>query len=55
MYDAGGKKRDDDHSDFGIRENFDPFSGSAGIDRDFDNIRLDELEIVERLRDRGSL
>lgn len=49
------RKRREDRNNFGIRETFDPFSGSAGVDRDFDDIKLDELDIVGRLRDRGSL
>jgi hypothetical protein len=32
---------------------FDPFSGSAGVDRDFDDLPEDERTITERLRDRG--
>lgn len=34
---------------------FDPFSVSAGVDRDFDDLQRDELDIVEKLRDRGTL
>lgn len=55
---SGRRSRDTEYEERSRWEDrqkfFDPFSGSAGVDRDFDDPKDDELYIKERLRDRGT-